>query len=257
MMKRKVVKTLLIILLLIQNKEIMSQNLYIINQGTLYNTAVQDGAWIQLGKTSDWSATTAFATNYDNLFAVANGLWKINFTNGSYSKLGTGIWKNSPFMTFCNANLYIITDGTIWKTNPTNGTWTQIGKTGDWKAATALSTDGYNLYIICNGLYKVNAETGAYAKLGTGIWKDCHEMTYSYGSLYMIQDGTIWRTNTDNGSWIQIGNPGDWKASTAMTGDYSYLYIACNGLYRVNPETGEYLRIGKDAWKDVRFMLVK
>ena len=100
-------------------------------------------------------------------------------------------------------------------------------------------------------------KTGKYKKLGSGGWRGTKQMAYLGGSLYIVDGGTIWKTSPVNGKWKRIGKKGDWRSITAMAADNERLYIVCNGLYKVNPSTGKYKKLGSGSWTGKTFMVAR
>jgi len=125
----------------------------------------------------------------------------------------------------------------------TAGTWEVVS--GDWAATESIVALDGKLYVVCNGLYEVDPATGAYERLGTGEWAGAKHMAALGEHLYLVHEGTIYKTDKA-GAWETLAD--DYAATESMAALDGFLYLVCNGLYRVDPSSGEYLRIGTDKW---------
>jgi hypothetical protein len=99
------------------------------------------------------------------VYVVCNGLYKV-LPDGSYDRLGDASWANATHMVGAeDGNLYIIENG--------------------------------------DGIYQVNKDSGEWSKCGDGSWKDCQGLCAAQKSLWVIQDGTIYKVTYD-GEWTSI-----------------------------------------------------
>jgi len=190
----------------------------------------------------DWAATESIVALDGKLYVVCNGLYEVDPATGAYERLGTGEWAGAKHMAALGEHLYLVHEGTIYKTDK-QGSWEEL--TSDWGATEAIVGLGDQLYVVCNGLYAVDPGDGTYERLGTGEWSGARHMAALGDHLYLVHEGTIYKTDKA-GAWETLAD--DYAATESMAALDGFLYLVCNGLYRVDPSSGEYLRIGTDKW---------
>ena len=90
--------------------------------------------------------------------------------------------------------------------------------------------------------------------LGTADWSNTIALTTHSGFLYAAQGEGLWRVNPKDGGYVRLGDA-DWSGTTAMTTQGAFLYVAQGeGLWRVNPKDGGYVRLGDANWRGITAM---
>lgn len=95
-------------------------------------------------------------------------------------------------------------------------------------------------------------------QLGKSEFGATKNIFYSGNKIYTIENsGSLYEVSTKDGTWKQVGKPGDWKATIGGTILNGSLYtIESSGvLYRTNLKTGEWRKIGNPDFINTKFML--
>jgi hypothetical protein len=185
-------------------------------------------------------------------------LYRVDDSNPN-TALSTG-WSGATSMAIGGAWYYVITGGAVWRASTSDGSWSLVNDEG-WGGATemAWNVSTGKLYIIQDGrLWRMNdaANNGTYAMVNNTNWSGTSSMTSLGASLYVIQNGTLYKVNPTNGSRVVLGTSGDWSGDTRMTIQTwggglaaAKLYIVQGStLHSVNPSTGAYTVIGSVGW---------
>jgi hypothetical protein len=247
------------------------------SNATLYRIAKSNGA--QTAQNTDWSGTTAFATDRLGLGYAIQGdaLHEINLQDGTHRPIVVGgkTWPGVTSMTFGYdgvatiprlPRLWVIQNGHLWRVNLAGGLPFDYG-TG-WAGATALAflrTDSAAnaLYIISNNtLRRFNTTTGAFTNLGAvGAWSGWKAMAAYNGAagkkLYIVKSGTLYSVDPASGASTAIG-AGTFtgtNVSMAVTAGQLYVTVGDASLKKVNPSTNAVSNVNTSAfWNQAVFL---
>jgi hypothetical protein len=113
---------------------------------------------------------------------------------------------------------------------------------------TAFDTNSVMKYSNCTVSQAINGGSQPSALDATGAHK-------TYGptvnnSLYILQNGGLWRTDNDDGVYKHAGNPStDWSGATSAGRLSTRIYVIQNErLHKVNPADGSYTVLGGADW---------
>jgi hypothetical protein len=106
-----------------------------------------------------------------------------------------------------------------------------------------------HLYYVRNALYRVDKEFGSWFRIGTSSFTGSTSLGYLSSNLYVIRNGSIYRTSLTAGTSTKISGTTDWSGPTKMTAIGSWLFVIQNNrLHRVDPTTGAYTLLGTTTW---------
>lgn len=95
-------------------------------------------------------------------------------------------------------------------------------------------------------------------QLGKAVFGATKFIFYSENKIYTIENsGSLYEVSTKDGTWKQVGRPGDWIATIGGTIFNGSLFtIESSGvLFRTNLKTGEWSKIGNPDYINTKFML--
>ncbi len=180
------------------------------------------------------------------------GYWKT-----SYVALGTRRVKRGLTICFCVFAL-MLAGSSLKRGRADAGDTTRAMNAGKWSATIVMMAYGQVYTIEKSGaLYVTNPTSGKRVQLGKPDFADTEFMFTNWGgTLYTIEaDGSMYRVNND-GTWIGVGQAGDWKDTIALVSVFSTIYtIERNGaLYKTELDTGRWVQVGKADFANTRFM---
>ena len=143
--------------------------------------------------------------------------------------------------------------------------WEKFSKKGEYKETIAgiggASSEAVDvLYTVENSGRLFDSYPPLFGKiqLGKAEFSATKFIFYSGNKIYTIENsGSLYEVSTKDGTWKQVGRPGDWKATIAGTILNGSLYTAesSGALYRTNLKTGEWSKIGKPDFINTKFMV--
>ena len=80
-------------------------------------------------------------------------------------------------------------------------------------------------------------------------------MGFVGNTLFVVQAGALHSMNPNDGKYKVLGKVGDWTGHTSMASSSTDLHIIQDEkLWRVDPATGQFSRLGDSAWKNPAYL---
>ncbi|MGI8980270.1 MAG: hypothetical protein ACR2FY_13675 [Pirellulaceae bacterium] len=116
--------------------------------------------------TAEWPNIAAAVALSDMLYVVDSGhLYEVSPQDGSRRNVGEADWRNTAAMGSAGGRLYVVCDNQLYEVNPETGVRRNVGKP-EWATTKAMLTAGDKLYIASNGLlHRVNPSDGSHEVL--------------------------------------------------------------------------------------------
>jgi hypothetical protein len=197
--------------------------LWYINGGVLYKSSCFTGVTSTFSSGWDGAVGVTGITGGNTRWAIWNGnLYAIN-GSGEYKKAGTRNWSGTKALFAHGNHLFAVSaDGLLLRVDldhnfrvvELNGGWSAV------KAIAAADPNDIHIYIVeGRHLWRVHLGTGAYTRVSnptTADWTKTTHMVGMGGFLYMITDGSLFKTNCKDGSWTRISETGDWWGTQSL-----------------------------------------
>jgi hypothetical protein len=122
----------------------------------------------------------------------------------------------------------------------------------DWRGVRAAVMHDGRLFVVANTtMYVVDPHDGSCQTYGSESWKSAFLISAGGRLLSLEETGTLYEVTEAGYTLIE----GDWRNTTALVTKGDAFFTVSNGtLYKVDPQTAEYLTVGSDSWKP-RFLL--
>ena len=124
--------------------------------------------------------------------------------------------------------------------------WRQLGKKGVRANVVAMTTMGGAIWSIeADGTLYRTDRVGSYQRVGpTGSFENASLLEALDGSLFMVADGSLYRTNPDRAKWRRVGKADEWSETVALTstGDFLWSLESDGNIFKIDA-TGAYERV--------------